>query len=69
MYGNDTFVTTWDQKTKYLLGRWNKRVKMVESAQGAPLSFEKKAALVNTLENTHQRLKAMTEATNPSSIG
>ena len=42
---------------------------MVESAQGAPLSFEKKAALVNTLENTHQRLKAMTEATNPSSIG
>lgn len=23
MYGNDTFVTHWDQKTKYLLGRWN----------------------------------------------
>lgn len=57
-----------DQKTKYLLGRWNKRVAMVEKAQGKNLTFEQKACLVNALENTHQRMRAM-EATNPSAIG
>ena len=41
---------------------------MVERAKKESLSFEKRAALANTLENTHQRMKAM-EAINPSAIG
>jgi len=41
---------------------------MVEKAQGCPLSFEKRAALANSLESTAQRV-IMKEATNPGSIG
>ena len=41
---------------------------MVEKAQGHPLNFEKRAALVNSLESTAQRIIAK-EATNPGSIG
>lgn len=57
-----------DQKTKYLIGRWSKRINMVEKAKGEALSYEKRAALANSLENTHQSLKFM-EATNPAAIG
>lgn len=57
-----------NQKTKYLIGRWGKRINMVEKAKGEALSYEKRATLANTLENTHQRIKAM-EAVNPSNIG
>ena len=57
-----------DQKSKYLIQRWNRRIGLVEKAQGKPLSFEKRAMLANSLENTHQRLKFM-EATNPGNIG
>lgn len=57
-----------DHKTKYLIGRWAKRINLVEKANRAPLSFEKRAALANSLENLHQRMKIQ-EATNPGSIG
>lgn len=57
-----------DQKSKYLIKRWERRIAMVEKAQGKPLSFEKRAMLANSLENTHQALKFV-EATNPASIG
>lgn len=57
-----------DQKSKYLISRWGKRIAMVERAKKESLSFEKRAALANSLENTHQRMKAM-EAINPSAIG
>lgn len=57
-----------DQKSRYLIQRWNRRIGLVEKAQGKQLSFEKRAMLANSLENTHQRLKFM-EATNPGSIG
>lgn len=57
-----------NQKTKYLINRWGKRIAMVEKAQKHALSFEKRAALANSLESTHQRILAK-EATNPGSIG
>lgn len=57
-----------DHKTKYLISRWAKRINMVEKANGKAMTFEKRAALANSLENTHQRIKAF-EATNPGSIG
>lgn len=57
-----------DQKSKYLIERWQRRIAMVEKAQGKTLNFEKRAMLANALENTHQRMRAM-EATNPASIG
>lgn len=57
-----------NEKTKYLIGRWGKRIAMVEKAQGHALSYEKRAVLANSLENTASRIKAM-EATNPNSIG
>lgn len=57
-----------DQKTKSLIGKWGKRITMVEKASGKTLNFEKRAALVNALENTAQRIVAK-EATNPGSIG
>lgn len=57
-----------DHKTKYLIGKWGKRIAMVEKAQGHPLNFEKRAALVNALESTADRIIAK-EATNPGSIG
>jgi hypothetical protein len=53
-----------NQKTKYLISKWAKRINLVESAQGAPLSYEKRAALASSLENTAQSLYAK-EATNP----
>jgi len=57
-----------NQKTKGLIGKWGKRISMVETAQGQPLTFEKRAALANSLESTSQRIIAK-EATNPGSIG
>jgi len=57
-----------NQKTKYLIGKWSKRIGMVEKAQGRPLNYERRAALANALENTRDRILA-TEATNPGSIG
>lgn len=57
-----------NQKTKYLIGKWAKRINMVEKAQGAPMSYEKRAVLANSLENTASRIRAV-EATNPGSIG
>lgn len=57
-----------NQKTKYLIAKWSKRIGMVEKAQGKPLNFEKRAALANSLESTAQRIIAK-EATNPGSIG
>jgi len=57
-----------NQKSKYLIGRWGKRIGLVEKAKGKPLTLEQKAALANSLESTAQRIRAM-EATNPGSIG
>lgn len=57
-----------DRKTNYLIGKWQKRINLVESAQGKPLTLEKRAALANALENTADRIRAV-EATNPNSIG
>lgn len=57
-----------DQKSKYLIERWSRRIGLAEKAQGHPMTFEKRAMLANALENTHQRLKYM-EATNPAAIG
>jgi len=57
-----------NQKTRYLINRWAKRIAMVEKVQGHGLTFEKKAALANALEETRNRIK-MVEATNPGSIG
>lgn len=57
-----------NQKTKYLISKWGKRINLVEKAQGQVLSYEKRAALANALENTQDRIYA-TEATNPGSIG
>lgn len=57
-----------DQKSAYLIGKWAKRIKMVESVQKKPMSFEKKVAFANSLENTADRIKAF-EATNPGQIG
>ena len=56
------------QKTKSLMAKWAKRIAMVEKANGQVLSFEKRCALVNSLESTQQRIIAK-EATNPGSIG
>lgn len=56
------------QKTNYLIKKWGKRIAMVEKAQKAPLNFEKRAVLANSLESTADRIRAM-EATNPGSIG
>lgn len=57
-----------DQKTRYLISRWGKRISMVEKARKETLNFEKRAALANALENTAQRIR-LAEATNPRSIG
>lgn len=57
-----------NQKSQYLIGKYAKRIKMVESVQGKPLSYEKKVVLANCLENTADRIKAF-EATNPGQIG
>jgi len=54
-------------KTKFLINKWDKRIKMVESVQGKPLSLEKKAALASTLENTQQMIR-LTEATQSTDI-
>ena len=61
-------ATITDQKTKTLIGRWGKRIAMVEKAKGKPLTLEQKSALANSLESTAQRIIAK-EATNPGSIG
>lgn len=58
----------WNQKTKYLISKWNKRIQMVERAKGEALSYEKRAVLANTLENTADSIRMM-EAVNPSAIG
>lgn len=60
-------VNTSD-KTKRLIGKWGKRINMVESAQRSKMTYEKKAALAHSLENLSSRIKVQ-EATNPSSIG
>lgn len=57
-----------NQKSAYLVGKWNKRLKMIESVQKKPLTFEKKVVLANCFENTADRIKAF-EATNPGQIG
>lgn len=57
-----------NQKTKYLIGKWGKRIALAEKVQGVKMSYEKKAALANILENTSDRIRAV-EATNPGSIG
>ena len=57
-----------NQKTKYLIGKWGKRINLVEKAQGHAMTYEKRAALANALENTQDRIYAV-EATNPGSIG
>lgn len=57
-----------NQKSAYLIGKYAKRLKMIESVQGKPLTFEKKVVLANSFENTMDRIKAM-EAVNPSAIG
>lgn len=57
-----------NQKTKYLISKWNKRIQMVERAKGEALSYEKRAVLANTLENTADSIRMM-EAVNPSAIG
>ena len=41
---------------------------MVERAKGEALSYEKRAVLANTLENTADSIRMM-EAVNPSAIG
>lgn len=57
-----------NQKTKYLIGKWNKRISLVEKNQGKALTYEQRAALANTLENTADKIRVM-EATNPGSVG
>lgn len=57
-----------NQKTKYLIKKWGKRIGMVEKVNGKALSYEKRAALANALESTQDRIRAV-EATNPGSIG
>jgi len=57
-----------NQKTKALIGKWNKRIAMVEKINNEPLTFEKKCALAGSLEQTYQRM-VQKEATNPGSIG
>lgn len=57
-----------NQKTKYLINKWRKRIGMVEKVNGGALSYEKRAALANALESTADRIKAV-ESTNPGSIG
>lgn len=57
-----------NKKSQYLVGKWNKRIGIVEKAQKKPLTLEKKMALANALEETSQRIRAM-EAVNPSAIG
>lgn len=56
------------QKSDYLINKWSRRIGLVEKARGGVLNLERRAALANALECTHDRLKYM-EATNPSSIG
>lgn len=57
-----------NQKTKYLIGKWGKRIALAEKVQGKQMTYEKRAALANILENTADRIR-ITEATNPASIG
>ena len=57
-----------NQKTKYLIGKWGRRINMVETVNGHALSYERRAALANALESTQDRIRAV-EATNPGSIG
>ena len=57
-----------NQKSKYLINKWGKRIATVEKVQGAPMTFEKKAVLANALENTFDHIRAV-EAVNPGSIG
>lgn len=57
-----------NQKTKYLIKKWGKRIGMVEKVNGKALSYERRAALANALESTADRIRAV-EATNPGSIG
>jgi len=61
-------ANTINQRTKQLIGRYAKRISMVEKAQGSPLTLEKRAVLANSLHNVSQ-LVQMKEATNPGSIG
>jgi len=61
-------TNTVNQNTKHLIGKWNKRIAMVEKVNGVPLTLEKKAALANALNSTYERMIAK-EATNPGSIG
>lgn len=57
-----------NQKTKQLIGKWSRRINLVEKASKSPLTMEKKAALAHALENTSDSMRFM-EATNPGSIG
>lgn len=57
-----------NQKTKYLISKWGRRINMVEKVNGHALSYERRAALANALESTQDRIRAV-EATNPGSIG
>ena len=57
-----------NQKTKYLINKWGKRIAAVEKATGSTLNLEKRSVLANTLENTYDHIRAV-EATNPGSIG
>ena len=57
-----------NQKTKYLIKKWGKRIGMVEKVNGKAMSYERRAALANALESTQDRIRAV-EATNPGSIG
>lgn len=53
-----------DLNAQRLIGRWAPKINLVEKAKGEALSFEKRAALANALENTTQKIRMM-EATNP----
>lgn len=48
--------------------KWGKRISLAEKAQGKALTYEQRAALANTLENTADKIRIM-EATNPGSVG
>ena len=61
-------ATIMNQKTKYLINKWGKRISTVEKVNKAPLTFEKKAALASSLESCADRIRAV-EAVNPGSIG
>lgn len=61
-------ATIMDQKSKYLIGKWSKRIAMVEKCQGKALTYEKKVALSHALENQQDRIKCF-EATNGSNVG